>query len=1037
MLQTTLIEFLDQISSNPILPKSDLIPEPITEEIKSILRTISPDDPNYRIFEMQESRTLTREYALHKYKPLGLTVKLEGSRGLPDMHKKRELNKGQFFTPAVVVKALTESMGLDRAKNLTIMDNSMGIGSMFQFIPNNNRLYGIELDNNAFSIAKYIWPNDTIINDNLINHTSFKHGAIPENDRYLLTSKERTMVDAFIINPPFSLQIEKKNIPLINANWGKLGPRSSIESHIAALEIALESSRTVVGAILPTSFFTNSSTYSFEKWASIQHKKLLRIDLPSEAFKEYGTEWNCSLVVYIPYDYWYNKLETMHLTVETMEQLPEKIEIWKNSEGYKKLLEKIDTANEYPLYDLDLQPHAEIESISVPSKPTLSLEYAKKIRISVNANSSGLVFSAKDMLSALKLQEAIDSYGKKYNRGNQTNFSIWQWNCRRMNIVNDGLDTIMQMKEHLERKGLDVVFDDQVFNWYKKITQRKELEMTPFEKAVYDEDKGIWINKYSENGIRTKYAAKYEELHKKLDKLGIDWLWPYQKDDVIRMCMKSGVMYTGDMGVGKTRCIIASIILSGHEHALIVVESRNIKEFLTEFNNLGIKNVNVIDSRKELDNLKQFNIISYNKLWTKIDGLKKPYIKVLKKKIKFVAFDEAHNLKAADSNRSLAARQMFGRCKRIIEATGTIINNYPRNIFSLLVAAWGDGTELNPYGYRYPVDEGYQFTSGTRKFNETFIKTTWVSEQFAQTLDKGMRSMEVPMVKDINEWYKMLAPKMIRRVTNEPEVKPYMKCPTPVFHNHLIKPDTDHLLYYKKWLENYAKWFREQLEIMKYDSSHNISNAIVISHLTKLQFASTIPQSSKTDIPGFEWNHDSTQKQIKTIELIRNAINNGEKIIVFSERPEFLSYMHRILNQEQINSILFTGEISIDKRITDKEKFQTSPDINVMLATTTCGETALNIPEASTVIVVDVNWTPSKTRQAYSRILRPQQKKEPNIHFVLLEGTIDEYMKQLCDLKANGIDQAIDEKKVSEFNPDNWLSYKDFSYKMLTEEGLL
>jgi hypothetical protein len=41
---------------------------------------------------------------------------------------------------------------------------------------------------------------------------------------------------------------------------------------------------------------------------------------------------------------------------------------------------------------------------------------------------------------------------------------------------------------------------------------------------------------------------------------------------------------------------------------------------------------------------------------------------------------------------------MFGRCKRIIEATGTIINNYPRNIFSLLGKQHGEMNELNPYG---------------------------------------------------------------------------------------------------------------------------------------------------------------------------------------------------------------------------------------------------------------------------------------------------------------------------------------------------
>jgi len=1044
LTQISLLDFLSKKTTKPtIVFEAASEPGPIKTEtgLQRMLDLVCEDDPNYKLFEMLEAGTLTRDIALREYKPLGLTANLENSRGLPDMHKKRELNMGQFFTPAPVVEALTQAMGLDRAKNLTIMDNSMGIGSMFQFVPEGNRLYGIELDEKAYSIAKHIWPDATVINDNLINHPLLKYDKndIVEDYRRL-SSKHVPKADAFIINPPFSLQLEKKNMPLANAKWGKLGPASSIESHLAALEIALSGSRLVTGAIVPTSFFTNASTYAFEKWASYHYRKLLRIDLPAEAFKEYGTEWNCSLVVYVPNNsYRYKSGETVHLTAESMSHLPSVLEQWKASPNYGPLIGEIENSNTNRSWNLDLQVCEEEDKISVPDQPQLPLEYTKEVRIAVNANSSGITFSPKDMLSALKFQEGKDAYSYSYVKGLNEKVSQWDWNCRRMNLINEGISAIEAMKETLANKGLDVKLDQQVINWHQKNKRRYELEMTPYEKAVYDEDRGVWINKYSENGIRTKYAHRYAELNKRLDKLGIDWLWPFQRDDVIRLCMKSASMYSGAMGVGKTRIIIASILLSGHKHSLIVVESRNVKEFLNEFKNLNIDDVNVIKSRKDVENLKQFNIISYNKLWRELDkNTTKKFIHVLKKKAKFVAFDEAHNLKAKDSKQARAARTMFGRAKRIIEATGTLINNYPRNIFSLLVAGWGDGTELNPYGYYYPAAENrWNFTTGTRKFSEMYVMTEWYSEQFAQTLDKGMKSMEVPMVKDIESWNQMLAPKMIRRTVAEPDVLPYMKCPTPTFHHHMIKPDDEHLLYYKKWLEEFAHWFEKQLELMKIDSTHNINTAIVLAHLTKLQFAATVPQSSKTDIKNFEWSHGTTAKQEKTIELVKEAISNNEKVIVFSERPEFLSFMKDTLENENIESILFTGQQTIEKRIMDKEKFQTSEEINVMLATTICGETGLNIPEASVVIMADLNWTPSKTRQAYSRILRPQQKKEPHIHYVLMEGMIDQYMKQLCDLKADGIDQAIDEKNVEEFDPESWMSYKDFSYKMLQEEGFL
>jgi SNF2 family DNA or RNA helicase len=88
--------------------------------------------------------------------------------------------------------------------------------------------------------------------------------------------------------------------------------------------------------------------------------------------------------------------------------------------------------------------------------------------------------------------------------------------------------------------------------------------------------------------------------------------------------------------------------------------------------------------------------------------------------------------------------------------------------------------------------------------------------------------------------------------------------------------------------------------------------------------------------------------------LIKEALSREEKIIVFSERPDFKNN-----------------------------------GTHVLLATTTCGETWLNIPQANVVIIADTSWTPSKQIQAYSRILRPQQTRKPRIYMLRAKGSID------------------------------------------------
>jgi hypothetical protein len=1003
---------------------------------------MSYEHPNYEVFKQVISGKFNRNEIIQSYKPLGLTAKLEGSRGLPDMAAKRKLNLGQFFTPSVIVQALTKATALDYASDLKILDNSCGIGSMFQFVYEKNKIYGVEKDRHAFAIAKELWANAEIVNDDLLNQYQMKGN-----------------VDACLINPPFSLQLEQKNIRLDNCSWGKLGPRSSIESHIAALEIAITKAELVVGAIVPTSFFTNEKTYSFEKWVTTKShmKKVLRIDLPSEAFNEYGTSWECSIVVYMSRWYGYRD-DFSHYTLEKMEDIEGVLEQWFLTPAYTQLKNQVEAFSENHnshygynggLPDFEFIEQNEITQLVI-TKPTLPLEFKNTVRVCINANGSGLQYKPSDLLTGLMLQSCIKDSGKLYGTHHLDENLNWNWDLRLSTIITETCNKKpSQYMDNIQNKGIKVEIDPAVQNWLDKKRREHERNITPFENWQFNEDLNDWVLLYSDDGIRTKYPHLYNQQAKKLEALGIDWLWDYQRDDVIRMSLYKAALYAGEQAVGKTRMIIASGLLHNCKHNLIVVEPRNTDEFLTEFKKLGITDVQIIESEhdvktwwensKKKTNLKKFNIISYRKLWTPLNkNTKKTYAQAVKKLCNFVAVDEAHKIKK-ETKQGKAVLQILAKAKHRLESTGTPINNYPRNIYPLLVAGWGDGTQLNEYGYINPMKIGYQLTPGTRAFSDRFIKIEWVTEQFAQTLDTGAKAREIPVIKDIEGWKEIIASKMIRRRKTEPEVRKYMPDLKPVFHDHFIIPDTDHIIYYKYWLQNFANWFREQLRLQKLDSGHNISTAIILAHLTKLNFASTIPQSYQMnkDKSGIDWTHNLTQKQEKVIELVKKAVENEEKVIVFSGRPDFQNYMQKQLAKAGIQGHVFTGKQSISDRVILLKDFKTNPDVSVLFATTTCADTALNIPEASTVIFADQNWTPSKTRQAYSRILRPDQEKEPHIHMIYNKGMIDEYMKQLCDMKTEGIDQAIDGHNAEEFDPETWMSYKDFSYKMLEELGML
>lgn len=51
------------------------------------------------------------------------------------------------------------------------------------------------------------------------------------------------------------------------------------------------------------------------------------------------------------------------------------------------------------------------------------------------------------------------------------------------------------------------------------------------------------------------------------------------------------------------------------------------------------------------------------------------------------------------------------------------------------------------------------------------------------------------------------------------------------------------------------------------------------------------------------------------------------------------------------------------------------------------------------------------------------------------KGTVDDYMQILMDAKSEAIDEGIDYQDAAEFDPIKWLIYRDFTLKMLKEEG--
>jgi hypothetical protein len=321
-------------------------------------------------------------------------------------------------------------------------------------------------------MAKTLYPDANIINDDLSNHTELDN-----------------KVDFCLINPPFSIQLEKKNMKLENAAWGKLGPSSSILSHIAAMEVAIRAARGYVAAVVPTSFFENESTLTFERWIKDHATKVMRIDLPAEAFKENGTEWHCSVVIYRLACYYgrnSNDSELIHLKIYSLSELDDAITAWRLS-GHETDLNKFFENNlkEYPLEDLVLQKYEEETESTIDFKP-LPITEQDCARIVLSGDASRIRIKPNGLLSALKNQEIMDGFGGAYNNATKTNVSEFKMYTRRANII-ENPDRIYELKKKAEGLGIETVINPQILNWLGNKQKWLKRQMTPFEQWIYQE----------------------------------------------------------------------------------------------------------------------------------------------------------------------------------------------------------------------------------------------------------------------------------------------------------------------------------------------------------------------------------------------------------------------------------------------------------------------------------------------------------------------------------------------------------------------
>ncbi len=158
-------------------------------------------------------------------------------------------------------------------------------------------------------------------------------------------------------------------------------------------------------------------------------------------------------------------------------------------------------------------------------------------------------------------------------------------------------------------------------------------------------------------------------------------------------------------------------------------------------------------------------------------------------------------------------------------------------------------------------------------------------------------------------------------------------------------------------------------------------------------------------------------------ELLHEALDSEQKVVVFSQYLEMIKMIERHLKKNQIQYASVTG--STHKRFEEVKKFQKDPNCKVFVGSLLASGVGIDLTAGSIVIHYDRWWNPAKENQATDRVHRIGQNRGVQVFKLTTKNTIEERIHQLIEKKKMLIEETIgmdDEHQLKALSRDELLS---------------
>jgi len=144
-------------------------------------------------------------------------------------------------------------------------------------------------------------------------------------------------------------------------------------------------------------------------------------------------------------------------------------------------------------------------------------------------------------------------------------------------------------------------------------------------------------------------------------------------------------------------------------------------------------------------------------------------------------------------------------------------------------------------------------------------------------------------------------------------------------------------------------------------------------------------------------------------EILRESLDSGEKVVVFSQYLGMLELMARHLDGLGVSYGRLQGSTRAEQRGEMINRFNKDPDCRVFLASLKAGGTGIDLVRGSVVLHYDRWWNAAREDQATDRVHRIGQKRVVQVFKLVTEGTLEERIAVMIEQKRDLLDTVVQE----------------------------